>query len=111
MSRKQKGELQTITAKNVGTFSAVMGDSDIQKCSICVEEYTILDPENPRFNPVSSRGGRRKVISNLPNAWTEDEILAHKISHVKSPKARRIIGGFVRLTKDEQAEVTTFIYD
>jgi len=103
--RRENRELQTITSKDVGTITMVSK----LKCPIdgCDAEYTLYDAKNPRLYKNKKIG----KPSRLPNTWTEDEVMAHKIGHVESPKARRIIGKFMTLSQKDKKEVSDFIND
>jgi len=73
------------------------------ECDICGQEYTIHDPENPNVDKVEGKFFR------FPDEWNEGEILAHKISHLKSSKSIRFVRKFVTLTKDVREEILDFI--
>lgn len=75
------------------------------KCSDCGQEYTIHDPENPN----EIKKDRKVMTFRFPNEWNEQEVLAHKLSHVESPKARRVLGKIVRLPENVREEITDFL--
>jgi len=104
---RRKREKEVITSSDVGVLEMdSKGDFTVstdKKCSICGEKYTIFDPKNPRLNKTNNKPAR------LPNTWTEEEEMAHKIGHVESVKARRVIGGIVALSQDDRKEVLGFI--
>lgn len=87
--------------------TGLVDSTPAHKCSICGAEYNLYDPNNPRLHK-NSRPGKPKP-SRLPNEWTEGEVLAHKLSHVDAPKARRILGMFVKCTPEVQREIADFI--
>jgi len=103
MTRREK---QTLTTKDVGVIK--MGkDGKItvgtkKKCSICNVEYSMYDSENPKLS-------KRRKPYQLLNEWTEDEEVAHKISHVESPKSRRAIAALIKLSDVDREEVLSFI--
>lgn len=102
----RRREKQTITSKDVGVLE-LDKDGKItvnveKECSICGEKYTIFDPKNPRLN-------KKGKFSRLPNQWSEDEEMAHKIGHVDSVRVRRILGGFSVLLKDDRKKALDFI--
>jgi len=103
---------QVITSKDVGVLKLdSKGDITVsvnKKCSICGEKYIAYDPKNPNFSKYKNKAGKRVPIM-LPNEWTEEEEMAHKIGHVESVKARRAIGGIVALSQDDREEVLNFI--
>ena len=80
-------------------------EGELHKCSICGEEYTIHDTKNPNKD---TKNGK---IFRFPNEWTESEIEAHRISHIESPKARRILGGIDKLSDSDREQVLSFIND
>ncbi len=104
MNRRR--EKQTITSKDVGVLKLDKDGKiivDVEKeCSICGEKYTIFDPKNPRKN-------KKGKVSRLPNEWSEEEEMAHILAHVESIRARRLLGGFVSLHKDDRKTVLDFI--
>jgi len=115
MGRRLKGELQTITAKDIGVLDMARGQVNVirnrnhgennakrHKCSICKQEYTIYDPKNPN----KSKDGK---FFRFSDEWNESEILAHKISHIKLSKSRRLVAKFVTLTQDEREVILSFI--
>ncbi len=103
MGRREK---QTITSKDVGVLKLDKdGKISIEtkkKCSICGEEYKIYDPENPRLN-------KKRKAARLPNEWSEEEEVAHRIGHVESVKSKRAIGTIINLSEADRREVLDFI--
>jgi len=75
------------------------------KCSICGQEYTIHDPKNPNMELHSIK----EKPFRFPDEWNEKEILAHRISHIESSKARRLAVKFVSFTKSDREEFQNFI--
>ena len=75
----------------------------VHKCSICKQRYTVHDPKNP------NRDKKNGSIFRFPHEWTENEVVAHKLSHIKSPKARRILGKILKLPEDIRGQVLDFV--
>jgi len=82
-------------------------DGKLNKCSICGEEYTIHDSKNP--NKYKNKRDGSEHVFRFPNEWTESEIEAHRISHIESPKARRILSKMLILSDDVREQVLDFI--
>lgn len=74
----------------------------IHKCPDCGREYT-------RHNPKKVHTTSDKTPFRFPNEWTEEELLAHKISHIKAPRVRRILGKVFRLTDEELKQLKDFL--
>lgn len=72
------------------------------KCDICKQEYTVYDPKKPNLD-------KDKKLFRYPDEWNEKEVIAHRLSHVSSPRVRRILGKFIKLLKIEKAEFLDFI--
>jgi len=111
MVRRQK-ELQTITSKDIGNIGDIMGNkrsrfgenpAKIHKCSICGTKYTIHDSKN------TNKDKKTGQPFKFPNEWNEQEITAHKLSHVESPKARRVLGKLLKLPENVREQVLDFI--
>ena len=111
MVRGQK-ELQTITSKDIGNIEDIMRNkrsrfgvnpAKLHKCSICGEKYTINDSKDPNTDPKNGK------VYRFTNEWTESEIEAHKISHVESPQARRVLSKVLQLPENVREQVLDFI--
>lgn len=108
MGRKRRivSETTVITSKDVGTLKIDKEGKltvDVnKKCSICGVEYTIFDLKVAKPNKYGE-------VVRKPNQWTEKEELAHKLSHVESVRARRILGGIVTLHKEDRETVLKFV--
>jgi len=95
---RRRGQKQTLTSEDVGVLE--LGKDGkievdvIKKCNICGQEYSIYDP---------------KKKSRLPNEWSEDEVLAHRIGHIHSPRVKRILGGFIALSDNDRGVALNFI--
>jgi len=75
------------------------------KCSICGQEYTIHDPKNPNVELNSVK----KKYFRFPDEWNEEEILMHKINHLESSKARRLIKKYIKLVEEDRRAFLGFI--
>ena len=69
----------------------------------CDTEYTLHNPESPNKDKKNGK------VFRFPDEWTEKEVLAHRLSHIKSPKAKRILGGFEVLSETDRKEVLAFL--
>jgi len=77
----------------------------VNKCSICGEKYTVHDPDAPNMDKKNGR------MFRFPNEWNKQEIVAHKLGHVESTKARRVLGKILRLLDKDRKQVLDFIKD
>jgi len=77
----------------------------IHKCSVCGKKYTIHDENKPN---IDKKNGN---MFRFPNEWNKAEINAHKLSHVESPKARRVLGKVLKLPENVRKQVLDFVTD